>query len=197
MYVSPPLKMQLLGLTDKPGDLIVGQISECRGRDVVPIFRPFIPCSKYDWMNCTATDPSPTPEATRFYRTMPHIAYRKKAGNIRLEQIRISVEGHTPWDAAPLESGRASQDEAAFVALNYIREPLSSGQRSNKDDIALAGTRSSLLVSEQRIEISSRCISPCASATLRVPQTSMLVISLPGRSDTATWYWRENFLAPE
>src|SRR6266478_9859747 len=65
---------------------------------------------------------------------MPHIAYRKKTGNIRLEQIRISVEG------PPLEMLRlsnqvgASQDEPAFVALNYIREPLSSGQRSNKDE---------------------------------------------------------------
>ena len=34
-----------------------------------------------------------------------------------------------------------------------------------KMNIALAGTRSTLLVSEQSTESSSRCLSPCASAT--------------------------------
>src|SRR6266566_8509090 len=65
---------------------------------------------------------------------MPHIADRKKTGNIRLEQKGISVKD-PPLGVLPLtyEVG-ARQDEPAFVALNYFREPLSSRQRSNKDE---------------------------------------------------------------
>src|ERR1700730_7528293 len=69
-----------------------------------------------------------------FHRTMPHIAYRKKTGNIRLEQKGIPIE-RPPLGVLPLsyEVG-ARQDAPAFVSLDDIRQPVGSRQRSNKDE---------------------------------------------------------------
>ena len=99
------LETQLFRLADEPGNLIVGQIGECRDAKQFRFFdhlylaqilmdelhghRPF-------------TDSGSDP----FHRTVPHIAYRKKAGNIRLEQERDLYRAPTPWGAGPLVSGR-------------------------------------------------------------------------------------------
>src|SRR6266404_1906766 len=53
-------------------------------------------------MNCTATDPSPTPEATRLIE---------------------------PWRTSP-----TAKMPGTLVSLNYIRQPIGSRQRSNKNE---------------------------------------------------------------
>ena len=65
---------------------------------------------------------------------MPHIAYRKKTGNIRLEQKGISVEGPT-LGVLPLSyKVGARQDEPAFVSLDNIGQPVGFRQRSDKNE---------------------------------------------------------------
>src|SRR2546422_11771748 len=66
--------------------------------------------------------------------TMPHIAYRKKTGNICLQQVWISVE-RPALGALPVSYKVGTrQDEPAFVALDDIFQPVGSRQRSNKDE---------------------------------------------------------------
>ena len=106
-----------------------------------------------------------------FHRTVPHIADGKEAGNIGLEQKGISFERPTLGALSVSYEIGTSQDKAALVALDQS-SPANrfAASAPMKMNIALAGTRSILLVSEQSTEISSRCVSPCASATLACAQ---------------------------
>ena len=117
-------------------------------------------------MNCTATDPSPTPEATRFtepWRTSPTA---KMPGTLVSSRngSRSSVQ---PLGRCHRGSDQGRSEETALVALDQIAQPVGARQGSNKDEHRSSPARArALLVSEQRTEISSRCVSPCASATL-------------------------------
>src|SRR5258708_5328839 len=69
-----------------------------------------------------------------FYRTVPHIAYLEKPGNICLQQKRISIEG-PPLGTLPVSyQVGTSQDDPAFVPSENVGQPVGSRQRSNKDE---------------------------------------------------------------
>ena len=85
-------------------------------------------------MNCTATDPSPTPEATRFtepWRTSPTA---KMPGTLvsRRKGSRSSVH---PLGRCPsrMKVG-TGQNETALVALDDIRQPIRSRQSADKNE---------------------------------------------------------------
>src|SRR5215831_19983736 len=69
-----------------------------------------------------------------FDGAMPHVAYGEYTGNVGLEQKRIPFE----WPPLrPLPASHqvgARQYKAAFIALNDIREPVGSRQRSDEDE---------------------------------------------------------------
>src|ERR1700676_4009351 len=74
------------------------------------------------------------PGSHPFYRTVPHISYRKKTGNIRLNKKGIPLESPS-LGVLPLSyKVGARQDEPAFVALHDIREPFGARQRSDEDE---------------------------------------------------------------
>src|SRR5258708_4523468 len=69
-----------------------------------------------------------------FHGTMAHISHSKKTGNIGLQQEGISVQSPSLRALPFPDEIRAGQNEAAIVSLNYIRQPVSSRQRPDKDE---------------------------------------------------------------
>ncbi len=85
-------------------------------------------------MNCTATDPSPTPEATRFtepWRTSPTAKIPGTLVSSR-NGSRSRVQPLGCWPSR-MRSGPVRM-KPAFVPLHQIRQPVGSRQRSNKDE---------------------------------------------------------------
>src|SRR5436190_19729108 len=69
-----------------------------------------------------------------FYGTVAHVADRKDAGNISLEQKRISVE-RPPLRPLPVTYEiRTSQQETALVPFDGIRKPVRPRQGPNKNE---------------------------------------------------------------
>src|SRR5579859_1317409 len=68
-----------------------------------------------------------------FHGTMAHIAHSKKTGNVGLQQEGVSVQGPSLWALSLPDEIRTGQNEAAAVSLDYIRQPVSSRQRTDKD----------------------------------------------------------------
>src|SRR5881409_2622288 len=68
-----------------------------------------------------------------FYGTMAQIAHGKDAGNIGLEQERISVEGPSLRALPVTYKVRTRKEETALVPLDDIRQPIRPRQCSNKD----------------------------------------------------------------
>src|SRR5207237_9669204 len=69
-----------------------------------------------------------------FDRTVAYIADGKNAGNVGLEQEGVSVECPSFGAlAVPYKVG-TGQNKSSFVSLNYIRQPIGSRQRSNKNE---------------------------------------------------------------
>src|SRR5436190_956591 len=67
------------------------------------------------------------------YGTMAHIAHGKDAGNIRLEQERISVEDPSLRALPVTDKVGTSQEETALVPLDDIRQPVRPRQCSYED----------------------------------------------------------------
>jgi hypothetical protein len=105
------------------------------------------------------------------HRTVPHVAHGENARNVRLEQEGIPSSAQPLGPLAVPDQIGTGEDEAAFVALDTSPSQSVRGSAPIKMNMELAGTRSILLVSEHRKEISSRCVSPCASETLAFGQT--------------------------
>src|SRR5271166_1784234 len=68
-----------------------------------------------------------------FYGTMAHIAYRKDAGNIGLQQERIAVECPS-FRALPVTYKIGTcQQETALVPLDEVRQPICPRQCSDEN----------------------------------------------------------------
>src|SRR5215467_963108 len=83
-------------------------------------------------MNCTATDPSPTPEATRFtepWRTSPTA---KMPGTL-VSSRKGSRSSVQPLGRAPLHKRSGPVDKSAIVALNHICQPIRARQSADED----------------------------------------------------------------
>src|SRR5208337_5329545 len=69
-----------------------------------------------------------------FHRTMPHIAYGKKTGNVGLKQKRVPVE-RPPFGALPVSYKIGTrQQETTFVALDQTSKPIRSRKSANEDE---------------------------------------------------------------
>src|SRR6185437_2942347 len=66
--------------------------------------------------------------------TVPHVAYSEKAGNICLKEIWVSIERPVLWTLPLTDEIGACQDESVIVAVDEIREPVSSRQCANKNE---------------------------------------------------------------
>ena len=85
-------------------------------------------------MNCTATDPSPTPEATLFtepWRTSPTA---KRPGTFVSKQERISVELPALRVFSVADQVGAGQNESVLVTLDEIGEPIRSRRRADENE---------------------------------------------------------------
>jgi hypothetical protein len=69
-----------------------------------------------------------------FDGAVPHVPYGEYTGNVGLEQERISFKWPILRSLTVSYQVGTRQYEPSFVALDEIREPLGSRQRSNKDE---------------------------------------------------------------
>src|SRR6476661_8072324 len=67
------------------------------------------------------------------YGAMAHVAHGKNAGNVRLKQEGIPVEGPSLRALPVTDKVRAGQEETALVTLDDIGQPIRPWQRANKD----------------------------------------------------------------
>src|SRR5580704_2445275 len=111
-------------------------------------------------MNCTATDPSPTPEATRFTEPCRTSPTANSPGTLvssrKGSRSRVHPLGRWP---SRIRSGPVSRKPRSSRSTKVPSQSV-RGKAPMKMNIALAGTRSTLFVSEQSTEISSRCVCP-------------------------------------
>ena len=100
------------------------------------------------------------------HRAMAHIAHRENARHVGFEQERISIEFHPlgRWPSR-IRSGPVRINPRSSRSTSPPSQSV-LGSAPIKMNMAVAGTRSTLLVSEHRKEISSRCVSPWTSDTL-------------------------------
>jgi hypothetical protein len=84
-------------------------------------------------MNCTATDPSPTPEATRFMEPCRTSPTAKIPGTLVSSRNGIAVVRPALRTSPVANKVGPSQQETALVALDHIRQPIGSRQGPNKD----------------------------------------------------------------
>jgi len=144
-----------------------------------------------------ATDPSTDPGSHRFTEPMPHIAYRKRPG-IFVSTDRDLCRGPTPWGGLPSEIrwGQSGWNRVRRAPLHSASHPF--GATSIKMNMRLAGTAPPVCWYRNKgSKFLPDVISPCASATLPCAQNFDVGHLLTWSINTATWYWRENFLAPE
>src|ERR1700733_10688496 len=71
-------------------------------------------------------------ESHPLYRAVTHITHGKDAGNIGLEQERITVERPAFWMLPVTYKIGAGQQESALVPLNDTRQPIRPRQRPNE-----------------------------------------------------------------
>ena len=92
------------------------------------------------------------------HRTVADISHGKQAGNIGLQQKRIAVERPPLGPLSIAYQIRAGQDKAVIQSV--------CGCAPMKMNIEVAGTLSTLFVSEQSTRSSSNRVSPYTPATL-------------------------------
>src|SRR5580658_10306735 len=84
-------------------------------------------------MNCTATDPSPTPEATRFTEPCRTSPTAKIPGTF-VSRRKGSRSSTQPLGCSPSFRIGTGQNESALVALNQTRQPIRSRQGTDKNE---------------------------------------------------------------
>src|SRR5258706_14251267 len=116
-------------------------------------------------MNHKATDPSPTPEAARFSAPCRTSPTAKRPGTF-VSSKKGSRSSDHPLGRWPsrIRSGPVRMNPRSSRSTTSASQSV-LGSAPIKMNIAPAGTRSTLFVSEHRNEISSRCVSPCTSDT--------------------------------
>src|ERR1700690_1352397 len=68
------------------------------------------------------------------YRTVPHVAHGKNAGDIGLEQERVAIESPSLGALPILNQIRAGQNESTLIAFDDTSQPIGSRRRSDEDE---------------------------------------------------------------